>query len=140
MILFGREILPWRKPWSPPRAQRIPGRERLRQTLWTIFEAREDYYDVFVEEVPIIPHRVLLKFMQDGDDGALTEEQTATCARFCSGFGYNTATRELIRTRGLTLKRPEHASPKPHQPLRPPDEIIAETRLRRLAKLNPNWR
>jgi hypothetical protein len=140
LVLFGHEILPWRKLWSPPKAQTVPGRKRIRDALWAIIEDDPDKnYELLLTESRV-PHASLVRFLRDEDDGALSEAQTVACVRFCSAFGHNTETGKLIRPSGLALERPEPAPPKPPQPLRPADEIIAETRLRRLAKLNPHWR
>ena len=138
--LFGHVVLPWRKPWAPPRAQRITGRKRIRRDLWAIIEddPEKNYASLLAETE--IPHSTLVKFLTHGDDDALTDAQAIACAGFCAGFGRSVADGKLIRLKGLVLKWPDPPPPKPPVDMRHPSVILAEIRAAKLAKINPLYR
>lgn len=86
--------------WRPPRAQRPgAGRDRLRAELWEILEDgnREAWFAALKR---LAPAPVLGRFL-DGQDDALTLEQTKAVAGFAGEFGYDMRSNRLVRRRPL---------------------------------------
>jgi hypothetical protein len=82
------------RPWAPPRVR--PGRDKLREELWRIFDDPRGFA-WFQDEVQL-PRGAIGCFL-DGDDAALTYEQTMAAAAFCARVGWDMRTNGLIRRR-----------------------------------------
>lgn len=134
-----REPLP---NWRGPRNSK-PGQDRLRERLGELFACGA--YQEFKQELGLSKQAVS-RFM-GGDNDALTPEQIKQLVRYVNAFGLDMSTGRFLRVPrrdGAAGKQRRPVEPRipfgVYEPLEKPPSPSEETRARRLAAIDPNWR